>query len=236
MSISRIFCFGDGYAHGHIWPEWPQILKALIPNREIILVSGIGAGNEFLINGLLQLDVTDQAVIFQWAAACRLDKIVEDTQWSDIGKNDPAYHFNFHQRDKNLWWLSSASNHHHVRSYHDFYIQKQQARTRLQDQKKLLAGYLVGKRCRYVEISTEQQEIYSQQKKFRVSRGSEIQPSPVVHLHFLFVEILPKLGIPHDQNRADGLYRAILNTDWKPYDPDRAEIWQNIVNSLDIDR
>jgi hypothetical protein len=47
--MKKIFCFGDGFATGHIWPEWPQILQALVPNCQVVVTAGIGAGSEFLV-------------------------------------------------------------------------------------------------------------------------------------------------------------------------------------------
>jgi hypothetical protein len=235
MSTNKVFCLGDGYAHGHLWPEWPQILQAVVENQEVIVISGIGAGNEFLIHKLLQHDIKNQTVIFQWASHKRFDKIIEDDSWKVIAKNDEIYHFNLYQSGNDLWWLSSASENHHVRLYHDFYVQEQQALARLQDQKKLLQGYLANQGCRYIEISTLQEEIFSRQEKFRITRGSEVQPSPMVHYSFLMEEILPKSNISYDPKRADKLRQLIENFNWKPYDPDRKEIWNRMVNDLNID-
>ena len=53
MSINKIYTFGDGFATGHIWPEWPQLLQALLPDYTIINTAGIGAGCEFLISELV---------------------------------------------------------------------------------------------------------------------------------------------------------------------------------------
>jgi len=51
--MDTIFCFGDGFATGHLWPEWPQILQALLPNYTVITTAGIGAGDEFLVSGFV---------------------------------------------------------------------------------------------------------------------------------------------------------------------------------------
>lgn len=235
MSISKIFCLGDGFAHGHIWPEWPQILAALLNNLDIRLISGIGAGNEFLIHGLLSCDVRDQVVIFQWAQPDRLDKIIEDSEWKNVAQSDPVYNFNLYQQNDKLWWLSSASGLDCVRQYHDFYIQKQQALTRLQDQKKLVRGYLESQNCRYLEYSTSQQDQYSKLGKFKGLRGHEVQPSPWVHLNWLIEFVLPGLSIEYDKNRLVRLITAVKNTTWIAYDSDRELIWQNLVKQLDID-
>jgi len=232
--MNNIYCVGDGFAHGHIWPEWPQILQALLPDMNIHLISGIGSGNEFLISRLLQHDVVDQTVIFQWADARRFDKIIEDKQWEDTAKLDPIYHFNFYQDRNYTWWLSSGSENKDVRLYHAFYVQKKQAHQRLLDQKKLLAGYLISRNCLYVEISTDQHEAYSKESRFGHIRGKEVQPSPFVHLQFVKEILLPRLHIDVDIDRANYLERLISDHDWQPYDPDRTEIWNNMVKDLDI--
>ena len=45
FNMNKIFCFGDGFATGHIWPEWPQILQALVPQHQVINTTGIGEGD-----------------------------------------------------------------------------------------------------------------------------------------------------------------------------------------------
>lgn len=231
--MNNIFCVGDGFAHGHIWPEWPQILAAILPQYQIQTITAVGAGNEFLINGLLQHDLTNQWVVFQWAEARRFDKLLQDQQWRGIGESDPTYHFNFYQRGSDVWWLSSASAQSEIRHYHDFYVQPIQALYRLLDQKKLLRGYLHSLNCHYVELSTGQQDLYSKQQRFRAVRGNEIQPSPIVHLAFLEEMILPGLKITVDEARLRRLQNLIAKTIWKPYDPDRVEIWSDIMRDLD---
>lgn len=234
-SMNDIFCLGDGFAHGHIWPEWPQILAAILPQYRVHTITGVGAGNEFLINGLLQQDVYNQTVIFQWASYRRFDKIVEEEQWHTIGKQDPVYHFNFYSRKGDIWWLSSASVDPNIKLYHDFYVQEKQAWNRFVDQKKLLTGYLMSLHCHYVETSTEQQVKYSVQPRFSQIRGQQRQPSPLVHYYFLMEEIIPKLSINIDHCRADRLHKIIEKVAWRPFDPDRDQIWKDIVNSLDND-
>jgi hypothetical protein len=152
-----------------------------------------------------------------------------------IAKSDPIYHFNFYQDKHHTWWLSSASQNKDVRSYHDFYVQENQANQRLADQKKLVSGYLISKNCRYIEISTEQHEIYSKEPRFKYLRGNEIQPSPFVHFMFVKEILLPKLAMITDIERTDRLERLILRHCWQPYDPDRMEIWNNMIKDLSID-
>jgi hypothetical protein len=131
--VDKIFTFGDGYATGHLWPEWPQILATLVPEYTVVNTAGIGAGAEYLVHKLVQqVDaMRDSHVIFQWPVADRFDKVVEDPRWSDIIKNDPVYHFNTVADDLHIWWLSSASSQKEIRTYHEFFVQAEQQQMRV---------------------------------------------------------------------------------------------------------
>lgn len=229
--MNKIFCIGDGYAYGHIWPEWPQILQALLPNYEVVLISGIGAGNEFLTSELLALGnaIQKHTVIFQWADPYRLDKLVQDYQWTGIGELDQVYHFNFYRREDRTWWLSSASKNSYIQEYHNFYIQDKQAELRLHNQKILIENYLQNNQCKYYFTSTHAQMNFSSEARFNLTRGNEIQPMPIVHYHFVMEILLPNIGIAYDKSRAEVLQQRISNQTWVAYNPDRAEIWQKLT-------
>lgn len=232
MSINKIFCFGDGYAHGHIWPEWPQILQALLPSYHVITGTAVGAGNEFLIDTLLNLDCAGHTVIFQWAQANRFDKLIQDQQWKTLGQQDPVYFFNFENNSSGTWWLSSASQNEHVQNYHRFYIQHNQAQLRMKNQKILVKHYLKSINCTHWFTSTQEQEIFCQQHQDHRLRGAEVQPSPIMHFYFVTQQIKPALNLPIDLEKEKVLQKLITQTVWKPYDPDRAEIWRNLCQNL----
>lgn len=229
----EIICLGDGFAHGHIWPEWPQILQALVPEYNVTVISGVGAGQEFLINGLLKCPLDRQIVIFQWPYPLRFDKMIQDRAWTDIGKQDEIYHFNFYQRDKDTWWLSSESKHEKIQEYHNFYIQPQQAEQRQLDQKILVKGHLQNQKCLYIETSTVEQESFSRRTEFLNIRGDQVQPSPLVHYQWLIEEILPRLPMSVDTDRKARLGTLIQDQEWQPFDPDRNSIWKEMLESLD---
>ena len=231
--MNRIVCVGDGFAHGHIWPEWPQILQALVPTRTIKTVSGIGAGNEFLVRGLLDLEPDRDTVIFQWAQADRFDKIIQDQDWEDLASSDPIYGENFYDLSGDRWWLSSASQSKEIRHYHRYYVQSRQSLRRLQDQRKLVQGFLISRACEYVVVSTQHQYMFSREHRFKSVRGSEVQPSPPVHLAYLEEIILPQLQLEVDSTRLERLRQALGDTDWQPYHPDREEFWREMVSDLD---
>jgi hypothetical protein len=228
MYIEKIFCLGDGFAHGHIWPEWPQILQALLPTHEIITGTGIGAGNEFLIDLLLQMDCKKQTVIFQWARAQRFDKLLQDDDWHERAKRDPVYFFNFETNATGTWWLSSASRDEKVQEYHNLFVQNKQAESRYKNQQTLVENYLQNQNCRYWFTSTSEQESFCQTHAESHLRGKEFQPHPLLHYYFIIERIMPALNLPIASKAQTEMLTVIRNTKWEPYDPDRKEIWQNI--------
>lgn len=232
--MDKIFTFGDGYATGHLWPEWPQILAALVPDYEVVNTAGIGAGCEFLVHKLVrQLDqMPNSHVIFQWPVADRFDKLVEDSRWSDIIRNDPVYHFNTVADDMHIWWLSSASTQTEIRTYHDFFVQPEQQRMRVEDYKILVKNTLENIGCQIYYTSLVEEVNYSRQARFAEIRQTEVQPSPPVHYYFLMEQILPNTEIKYSPERAKKLEQLILAEKWTAYDPNRAEIWQTLVQNL----
>ena len=226
---------GDGFAHGHIWPEWPQILQALVPTMPVTVVSGIGAGNEFLVSSLLSEEPDQDIVVMQWAQSDRFDKIVQDQQWEGIARDDMVYGENFYNLDGDRWWLSSGSQASEIQRYHSFFVQSRQCSRRLRDLQKLVQGFLVSRSCSYLAISTPSQDTFSRQSRFQAIRGDQVQPSPLVHMIYLQEMILPHLPVQIDPVRADRLNAVLRNTDWRPYHPDRVEIWKKIINDLDIE-
>jgi len=232
MSINKIFCLGDGYAHGHIWPEWPQILQVLLPQYEIITGTGVGAGNEFLIDQLLNFNCQNQIVIFQWAQANRFDKLLQDEQWQILVKNDPVYYFNIESNRSGAWWLSSASQDKKIQEYHDFFVQNQQAELRLKNQRVLVENYLQNQTCQYWFTSTQDQESFCKSHNNFYLRGQEIQPHPLMHYYFVVECIKPALKLPINLELQQFLEKIISQTTWIAYNPDREEIWKNICKEI----
>jgi hypothetical protein len=52
-----IYTFGDGFAAGHIWPEWPQLLEA-VTQTEVKNFGHVGAGNEYIFNCAIKSALT----------------------------------------------------------------------------------------------------------------------------------------------------------------------------------
>jgi hypothetical protein len=230
--MNNVFCFGDGYAHGHIWPEWPQILQALLPNYQVTACTGVGSGNEYLINQLIQLgdQINNQTVIFQWAHPGRFDKLIEDNQWINRANSDPVYHFNLYESAHGTWWLSSASHDEKIKEYHNFFVQPKQQKLRLINQKILVESYLKLHKCNYLFVSTNEQEAFCSTHSSKNLRGEEVQPTPLLHFYYVKEVLAPKLNLVIEAARYNQLEMLIKQHKWQAYDPDREEIWQKMSN------
>lgn len=233
--MNKIFCFGDGFATGHIWPEWPQILQALVPQYNVINTAGIGAGSEFLVSGFVDLikDMQNNIVIFQWPPTNRFDKLLQDESWQSTISSDPVYHFNVNSDHCNRsWWLSSGSTNQEIKNYHKRLVQFQQQDRRQQVYQILVSHTCRNLNCQMVYTSTSTQDKFSRGERFKLSRQDQVQPSPIVHFYWLIEEILPHVNIVVDRQRQETLESIINQTTWIPYDPDREEIWSQIKIKL----
>ena len=235
FNMNKIFCFGDGFATGHIWPEWPQILQALLPQYQVINTAGIGAGSEFLVSGFVDLikDIQDSIVIFQWPSIERFDKMLQDDSWQSTISNDPVYHFNVNTDLGNRsWWLSSASTNQEIKNYHTRLVQSQQHARRQQVYQTLVSHTCNNVNCRIIHTSTVEQDNFSRSTRFKSTRQNQVQPSPIVHFYWLIEEILPHVDIVIDRQRQKTLETIINQITWTPYDPDREDTWLQIKNQL----
>ena len=73
-----IYTFGDGFAAGHIWPEWPQLIE-LLTSTEVNNFGHIGAGNEYIFNCAVKSALTantQDLFLIQWADPIRFDKLI----------------------------------------------------------------------------------------------------------------------------------------------------------------
>lgn len=233
--MEKIFCFGDGFATGHIWPEWPQILQALVPTRQVVVTAGIGAGQEFLVSGFVDQveQMRNSLIIFQWPWPVRFDKMLQDDSWSHTIANDPVYSFNVNTDvNGSKWWLSSASTDQDIQKYHNHYVQYQQHLQRQKIYQCLVSHTASNLKSKIVHTSTESQDSFSRRARFSNTRMQEVQPSPVVHFYWLIEKIVPQTDIVIDAELQKKLETAINQTVWKPYDPDCKKIWINICNKL----
>lgn len=233
--MNKIFCFGDGFATGHLWPEWPQILQALLPDHDIVNTAGIGAGDEFLVSGFVDQipDMANQQVIFQWPYTKRFDKLLQDQTWQQTISQDPVYHFNVVNDSKNRqWWLSSASTSADITQYHACYAQSRQQQRRREMYQQLVSQTAANLNCHMITTTTHDQEMFSRNKRFALARQNQVQPSPAVHFYWLIENIVPQLTATVNLNRQHMLESLILDTTWISYNPDQQEVWQNILGQL----
>jgi hypothetical protein len=73
-----IYTFGDGFAAGHIWPEWPQLIE-LITATKVDNFGHIGAGNEYIFNCVVKTAANankNDLFFIQWANPLRFDKLI----------------------------------------------------------------------------------------------------------------------------------------------------------------
>jgi hypothetical protein len=229
--MNDIFCFGDGYASGHIWPEWPDIIAVLNPEYNVTNFGAIGAGNEFILNEIIKAHRSNPSAFFvvQWATSKRFDKLLEDESWNKLIETDPVYDFNIVTRNDERWWLSSASSLVEISEYHGKYVQANQASVRTENFQYLINHLL---KDQSFVFSTKELENFSRQPRFANSRLSEIQPSPVVHMAYVEEVILPQLPKSVDSDKVQILKQKISDQPWIPYHWDRQKIWQDLANSL----
>ena len=222
--MNKIFCFGDGYAANHIWPEWPAIIEALYPQWQHKNYGAVGAGNEFITSAVVQEHSKNPCDFFivQWANPNRFDKLLQDDTWNYIIDNDPVYHFNRVKLNNQTWWLSSASTEKIVQQYHLTYVQTQQAESRSQNFKYLVENLL---KDQAIFFSLDQMARYSNSERFKKVRLNEIQPSPIVHMTWVEEKILPKMPQQPDQKKLIELKTRIKHHNWEPFHPFREEIW-----------
>lgn len=123
----RLLTFSDGFGdtiHSPTWYrqfyKWPDIIKLMCKNIELVNLSRYGAGNEYIINALKQNYVSADFVIVQWALPARLDLVLDhkDDCWREQIAIDPVYSENIVEINNDQYWLSSASTNPAVAQYH----------------------------------------------------------------------------------------------------------------------
>jgi hypothetical protein len=245
-----IYTFGDGFAAGHIWPEWPQILSAVC-DQSVINHGYPGAGNDLIFSTAVEMSLVatePSTFIVQWTNWNRFDKLLEDNSWNNIIQNDKRYSHAVYEINNKKWWLSSGSTQLH--DYHTHYQQQKQRQLFDIYHMILLDNFLKqrGHVCFYcltydfdTSNLTESQitslnqlpwinKLLGMDSTIRVTdRGTEIQPLPLGHAHW----ILDFLSLPSISNiKLAQLIDLISAQKWIPYDPDREEIWTQIIQKL----
>jgi hypothetical protein len=245
-----IYTFGDGFAAGHIWPEWPQILSAIC-NEPLVNYGYPGAGNDFIFSTAVETALTvntPSTFIIQWTQWRRFDKLLQDNSWDKIIQDDSKYAHAVHEVNNKKWWLSSGST--QLLNYHTQYQQQQQRQLFDIYHMVLLNNFLKqkGHQCFYcltydfeIENLSEIQLILLNQLPWinklsgmdsiisKSHRGTEIQPLPLGHAYWL----LNFLSLPSmNKMKLEQLIDLISKQQWIPYNPDRENIWATLVKKL----
>jgi hypothetical protein len=227
--MNDIFCFGDGFAANHIWPEWPAIIEVLYPSVKNF--GAVGAGNEFITTEIIEMykKVPTAFYLVQWAMHNRFDKLIEDQSWDEVIQNDKTYHFNIVDSNNKTWWLSSASAQPEIEYYHNYYIQQEQSKLRTENYKYLINNLL---KNQSIFFSTLELDQFSKQDRFCSVRQNNIQPSPIVHMAYVEEVILPKMPVKPNANRIILLRERIANQEWIPFHWDRIQIWCDLTKDI----
>jgi len=244
-----IYTFGDGFAAGHIWPEWPQILEA-ITQIPVVNFGHIGAGNEYIFNCVIKAALTakeSDLFLVQWADPYRFDKIVEDAQWMDLQQTDPKYKNIKSTVFDQTWWSTSGSDLKEIQKYRNFYIQHEQAMNRsvlyMISASKMLKSLNIDHKYfltykfdysthgNFSELSALPWIDFQGMDEWTTNtgiRGDEMQPSPQSQLAWVENKLLSYCTFNVDN--LNKIRYLINNQKFKPYDPDSAQIWSDITN------
>lgn len=128
--------FGDSIAVPKWYPhffKWPELIKLMTKGVELTNLSRYGAGNEYIVQCLRHVNTVDVAIV-QWAMPNRLDLLLAHKSkfWTDQISKDQVYCNNVLELGTDQYWLSSASQCHSVREYHQNFISIRQHQTRSQ--------------------------------------------------------------------------------------------------------
>jgi hypothetical protein len=250
-----IYVFGDGFATGHIWPEWPQLLE-LVADQSVKNYSHIGAGNEYIFNCAIKslLSATsDDIVLIQWADPLRYDKIIESLDWKELQSQDTIYKDINSEVYNQLWWSTSGSTLDAIKHYKEFYVQPQQAVNRsvlyilsllnLLDSKNIKNfsflsysfdysshdNYKDLEKLSWINIGQGMDEWI---KENTTCRGDEVQPSTHSQWTWLKANLFSKIEV--DQSRISAAAEILNQKTFTAYDPDRYQRWVDIKHDLNI--
>jgi hypothetical protein len=249
----KIFTFGDGYAAGHIWPEWPQLVE-LATNTQVINHGFVGAGNEYIFNCAVKSALTaskDDVFLVQWAKPDRFDKLLTPA-WAQLQEKDSVYNNNNSKVFDQEWWCSSASRLPEILHYKSFYVEIEQAVNRtvlyMISLSKLLDS--LGIQHRYFLTYSHDYSAHTNFEDLRAlpwinfgqgmdewtttntqNRGNDIQPSTQSQLSWIVNNLLQYIA--HDQSRLDSISDTINSTQFVAFDPDRQQQWQDIKQKYD---
>lgn len=225
----KLLTISDGFGDSNIRPKWysdffkwPEIIKLLTKEVELINLSRYGAGNEYISQCLKNNIHNKDAVLIQWAVPNRLDLVLGENCdfWQQQIDQDPVYNNNILKLNNDSYWLSSGSQNLNVNAYHSKYISPRQHQLRSQlfvDYAKLLCeahnvehGFLLTADSNYLEDTVKDTSIWCWHDLFKgmhsfrfVSEYADldselnlIQPISLVQFEFVKKFIVPKFDFP----------------------------------------
>jgi hypothetical protein len=248
------YTFGDGFAAGHIWPEWPQMLEA-VTQTDVMNFGHVGAGNEYIFNCAIKSALTastSDVFLVQWAPPNRFDKIKQDIIWQQLHDNDTNYKGIQSDVFAQRWWSTSASDTKEILDYKNFYIQSDQTENRSVLYMIALSNMLNFLNIKHFYFFTYTHD-YSTHLNFKDLQllpwvgnksmydwakgmpeyGPEIQPSPIVHLKWVIEKILPALGINILPNRQK-IEKLIETHIFVPFHHDRKQHWEDLKFEISL--
>jgi len=252
-----IYTFGDGFASGHIWPEWTQLLEPIL-QTPVKNFGHIGSGNEYIFNCAVKSALTatsSDIFIIQWASPNRFDKLIEDTVWTELQETDSVYKGIVANSYNQTWWATSGSSLPEIIKYKEFYIQVQQAINRTVLYMITLSKLLDSLGIKHLYFSTYffdysshdnyedlknlpwvqfDQGMEEWSRQFSNIRGTEIQPKPLIHVKYIVENLLPKLGIVLDSKISNAVYSLVNSIEFTPYNCDRDQIWNNLKDEINL--
>ena len=230
--------FGDSVAVPLWYPayiKWPEIIKLM--TRGVILhnLSRYGAGNEYIIQCLLNNLSGKDAVLIQWAIPNRLDLVLSQNKeyteyWDNQIKNDPVYNNNVVDLGNQRVWITSKSTSAGAQEYHKKFISRQQHQMRSQlfvDYATLLLkhtqhGFLLTKTGEYLSETVKDTANwywhnnfqgmceFRKQSKYAELELGLVQPTPLVQFDFIRQFIQPRFDLPWRSERDINAVEAML--------------------------
>lgn len=234
--------FGDSQAVPSWYPayvKWPEIIKMMTKNINLVNLSRYGAGNEYIVNCLRNNWKNHNRILIQWAHPKRLDLVLDHQEphqkfWQNEIQNDTVYKDNVLALGQDKFWITSGSKSLGVQEYHNKYISIRQHQMRSQmyvDYATLLLkdvphGFLLTKASKYLQDTVHDHNNWFWHDQFQgmcefrdVSRYRELdlgltQPIPLIHFDFVQQFVQPKLDLPWRNNME---IQAVENTLYRKY-------------------
>lgn len=240
----KLFTVADGFGDSAIGPEWyqhffkwPEIIKLMTKGVELTNLSRYGAGNEYIVQCLRQADTIDVALV-QWAIPNRLDLLLahKSSFWADQINADRVYNNNVLNLGSDQYWLSSNSQCHYVREYHQKFISMRQHQTRSQlfvEYAKLLLlhqgvkyKFMLTSDSKYLEPTTDIEQwcwhdpfkgmdSFRQVSKFCDLDFGLTQPISLIHFDFIKQFIMPSLDLQWRNNKEIDAVENMLHRKYK---------------------